>query len=41
MGNLVEVTLEIGAELKEQAERGGGGNGLTLGAGLMRACIHF
>ena len=30
MGKLVEVTLEIDAELKEQAEKVGLENGLTL-----------
>ena len=35
MGNLVEVTLEIDAELKEQAERVCAENGLTLEAAFI------
>ena len=38
MGNLVEVTLEIDAELKEQAERVCAENGLTLEAAFILFC---
>jgi len=38
MGDLVEVTLEIDAELKEQTERVCAENGLTLEAAFILFC---
>lgn len=38
MGNLVEITLEIDAELKEQAEKVCAENGLTLAEAFILFC---